>query len=212
VKAQIVVVAKEPVPGRVKTRLCPPCSPRLAARIADAALRDTLEAVTRAEAARRVLLLDGDYQAPPGWEVTAQQGDGLAQRLANGLVATAREGLATLLIGMDTPQVTPSLLSTVVDGLSSTDAVLGMAHDGGWWALALRDPREGAALAGVPMSRPDTGELNSKALLRQGLSVGLGPPLRDVDTIADVGEVAALCPGGRFAAMAVSVTAALEQA
>src|SRR5438046_8188371 len=104
-KVQIIVVAKEPVPGRVKTRLCPPYTAAQAARIAEAALADTIEAVSKADAVRRVLLLDGDYAPPAGWEVVFQRGNGLGQRLANGFADTAEPGVASVLIGMDTPQV-----------------------------------------------------------------------------------------------------------
>jgi uncharacterized protein len=194
VKVQIVVVAKQPLPGKVKTRLQPPCTPHQAARIAEAALNDTLKTASHTPAARRILLLDGDYPAPPGWGVTKQRGDGLAERLANGFAETAHPGWATLLIGMDTPQVTPALLSAVTIGLSDADAVLAPAEDGGWWALALRDPYRGKALALVPMSQPDTGALTKEALARQGLSVGLAPALRDFDTVGDLPAVAALCP------------------
>lgn len=204
-KIQIVVVAKEPLPGKVKTRLCPPCTPDQAARLAAAALADTLEAAGRARAHRLVLLLDGVYEPPPPWEVTAQHGDGLGARLANGLADTARDGVASLLIGMDTPQVTPGLLDTVAAGLSDVEAVLCPAHDGGWWALALRDPHRAAILERVPMSRPDTAELTYQALVRQGLSVALGPFLRDVDTIEDVAGVAAACPTTRFAATSAAL-------
>lgn len=195
-----MVIAKEPVRGRVKTRLCPPCTPLQAARIAQAALADTLDAATAMPAHRKVLLLDGDIAVPAGWDIVAQRGDGLAQRLANGLADTAIAGAASLLIGMDTPQVSADLLAQVVSGLSAADAVLGLAEDGGWWALALRDPSAGAVLAAVPMSQADTGELTLKAFAGQGLTVGLAPVLRDVDTAADLGAVAAVCPNGRFAA------------
>jgi glycosyltransferase A (GT-A) superfamily protein (DUF2064 family) len=157
VNLQIVVVAKEPLPGKVKTRLVPACTPDEAARIAAAALADTLDTAGRTPAARRILLLDGHYPAPSGWEVKVQRGDGLGARLANGLAETARDGWPTLLIGMDTPQVTPDLLCSVANGLFNADAVLAPAEDGGWWALALRDALQGSALATVPMSRPDTG-------------------------------------------------------
>lgn len=195
VNLQIIVVAKEPLPGKVKTRLQPTCTPHQAARIAEAALADTLTTADNTPATRRILLLEGDYPAPLGWEVTKQHGDGLAQRLANGLAETARPGLASLLIGMDTPQITPELLNTVASGLSDMDAVLAPAEDGGWWALALREPRYGEALATVPMSRSDTCDLTRKALAHQGLSVGLAPALRDFDTVGDLKAVARLCPG-----------------
>jgi glycosyltransferase A (GT-A) superfamily protein (DUF2064 family) len=100
---------------------------------------------------------------------------------------------------MDTPQLTPALLNTVAQGLSKVDSVLGPASDGGWWALALRDPAHGQALASVPMSRPDTGERTVQALRACGASVALAEPLRDVDTYEDLREVARECPRSRFA-------------
>lgn len=197
---QIVVVAKEPLPGKVKTRLQPFCSARQAARIAEAALADTLAVVDETPAERRILLLDGRFRPPSGWEVHPQHGDGLGARLANGFTETAHPGLATLLIGMDTPQITPALLLSVANGLSMADAMLGMAHDGGWWVLALRDPHRGKILSEVPMSQPDTGDLTRQALAQQGLCVNFGPVLRDVDTVDDLRAVSALCrPDSHFA-------------
>ena len=58
---QILVLAKAPLPGRVKTRLCPPCTAEQAARIAAAALADTLATVTASTAGHRVLVIDGDH-------------------------------------------------------------------------------------------------------------------------------------------------------
>jgi rSAM/selenodomain-associated transferase 1 len=200
VRTQLVVVAKEPLPGKVKTRLCPPCTPEQAAQIAAASLADTIDAVTAAAAQRRILLLDGHYSRPPGWQVVAQRGDGLGQRLAYGFADTATAGVSTIVVGMDTPQLTPELINTVAAALSTSDAALGLAEDGGWWVLGLRDPRHAAVLVEVPMSQPDTGERTLKALTELALSVALCPVLRDVDTITDLGRVAAQCPGGRFAA------------
>jgi glycosyltransferase A (GT-A) superfamily protein (DUF2064 family) len=204
---QIVVVAKEPVPGRVKTRLCPPCTDEQAARLAEAALADTIDAVCAADAARRILLLEGDYRPPPGWEVVPQRGDGLGQRLANGFADAAAEGVATVLIGMDTPQVTAAALEKVLFGLSKADSVLGPADDGGWWALALRDSGHARVLADVPMSQPDTGRLTAEALRGIGVSVAFADSMRDVDTFGDLRLVAGECPGSRFAA---AVNAALS--
>jgi glycosyltransferase A (GT-A) superfamily protein (DUF2064 family) len=202
VRTQIVVVSKAPVAGRVKTRLCPPCSPAQAARLAGAALADTIDAVNATPAARRVLLLDGDYPPPQGWDVVAQRGEGLGPRLASGFADTARAGTATLLLGMDTPQVTPALLAAVNSQLSNADGVLGKAADGGWWVLALREPGMAHVLSDVPMSRPDTGELTRQAFVERGLSIAEAKVLRDVDTFGDLREVAALCPHGHFAAAA----------
>ena len=81
---ELLVIAKEPVAGRVKTRLCPPFSPAEAAELAAASLADTLETLLALPARRRVLVLDGrpgDW-VPPGFEVVPQSGGGLDERLA----------------------------------------------------------------------------------------------------------------------------------
>jgi uncharacterized protein len=199
-RTQLLLMAKAPVPGRVKTRLCPPCTPEGAAGIAAAALADTVDVVTAAPAARRVLVLAGAYPTPPGWRRAAQRGDGLGERLAAAFADTAARGVASLLIGMDTPQVTVARLAEVAAGLDAADAVLAPAADGGWWALALRDPGHAGVLAGVPMSTATTGAETAAALYRLGLVVSIGPTLRDVDVAADARAVAALAPDGRFAA------------
>ncbi|MCX3061687.1 glycosyltransferase, partial [Streptomyces sp. GXMU-J5] len=80
----LLVLAKEPVAGRVKTRLTPPFTPREAAALAEAALRDTLDAALAAPVRRRVLVLAGEPGPwlPPGFDVVPQRGDGLDERIA----------------------------------------------------------------------------------------------------------------------------------
>jgi rSAM/selenodomain-associated transferase 1 len=197
---QLLVIAKAPVPGRVKTRLCPPCTPEQAAGIAAAALTDTITAACTFPATRHTLVIDGDYPPPAGWHTVSQHGDGLGTRLANGFADTTMAGVPSLLIGMDTPQLASELLTEVAGGLDTADAVLGPALDGGWWALALRDPGHAWVLASVPMSTSRTGVDTADALRRLGLRVAIGPVLTDVDTAADAVEIATACPGGAFAA------------
>ncbi|GHD39463.1 TIGR04282 family arsenosugar biosynthesis glycosyltransferase [Streptomyces galbus] len=194
--ATLLVIAKEPRPGRVKTRLTPPYSPQEAAALAEAALADTLRTVAATPAAHRVLVLDGSRGPwlPPGIDVVPQCGGGLDARLA---AAFAHRPGPALLIGMDTPQVTPELLGVDFTGC---DAWFGPAADGGFWALGLADPgRAEALLRGVPMSTPVTGAVQRERLRAAGLRVRDLPCLRDVDTAADAAEVAALAPTGRFA-------------
>ena len=206
-RGQVLVLAKAPVPGLVKTRLCPPCTPEQAARIASAALADTVDAATRTT--RLTIATTGPLAAagpiaPYGVSVVPQRGDGLAARIAAAF-ADAGPG-PTLQIGMDTPQAGPALLTAGLARLDqAVDAVLGLAEDGGWWALGLHDPAHARLLAGVPMSTPDTGRLTLAALHGAGLRIGLLPVLRDVDTWADAVAVAALVPGSRFAAAVAAV-------
>jgi uncharacterized protein len=214
---QIVVLAKAPVPGRVKTRLCPPCTPAQAATIAAAALADTLDTATASQAGRRVLALDGRYDPPPGWIVLPQRGGSLGARLAAAFADTHRPGTATLLVGMDSPQLTRHDLDDAFGRLlmpGGPGAVLGPAADGGWWALGLRDSRHASVLPGIATSTGDTGADTRAALRRRGLRVADLRTLSDVDTTADASAVAALCPAGaRFpAAVAEHVPAVMGPA
>jgi rSAM/selenodomain-associated transferase 1 len=203
-KPALIVVAKEPVAGRVKTRLCPPCTPEQAARLARAALEDTLAACDRAAGGgRRVLLLSGRPGAwlQPGWEVIPQRGEGLAERLA---AAFADVGGPAFLVGMDTPQLTPDVLAEGLAALDRADAAFGPATDGGYWAIGLREP-DPAVFAGVPMSRVFTGAIQRARLAALGLRTIDLPPLRDVDDIAAARAVALEAPGTRFAGVLAEI-------
>ncbi|MFG2071506.1 TIGR04282 family arsenosugar biosynthesis glycosyltransferase [Nonomuraea maritima] len=197
-----MVIAKEPVPGKVKTRLVPPLTPDEAAALAGAALEDTLRTVARVPDAGRVLVLDGAPGAwlPTGFTVLPQRGGGLDERLAAAFEDAHRVlPVPVVLIGMDTPQVAADLLADALSLLAGHDAVFGPASDGGFWLLGLRVP-DAALLLGVPMSKPTTGEIQLRRLREAGMSVALMPCLTDVDTMADAVEVAAMVPRSRYAA------------
>jgi glycosyltransferase A (GT-A) superfamily protein (DUF2064 family) len=205
----LLVVAKAPVPGFAKTRLCPPATPRQAAEIAAAALLDTLDAVAATPGAVPVVASTGDFtraaqsdqldRSLSAVRVVPQRGDSFGERLANAHADAAAvcPGLPVLQIGMDTPQVTAGFLAASARELLARDAVLGRAEDGGWWALGLRDPGKARVLAGVPMSQPETGALTHTALAGAGLTPGPLRRLSDVDTMSDAQRVARQC-GGRF--------------
>jgi rSAM/selenodomain-associated transferase 1 len=197
----LVVIAKSPQPGRSKTRLCPPCTPAQAAMLAEAALRDTLAALAAAPARRRVLALDGEPGPwlPRGFEVLEQRGDGLGERLGHALEEAGGLGMV---VGMDTPQLSPALLAHAARALRrpGTDAVLGPALDGGYWTIGLKDP-DPAVFEGVPMSSSRTCDAQRRRLAELGLRVAMLPWMRDVDTIDDAHAVAAACPGSAFAAV-----------
>jgi glycosyltransferase A (GT-A) superfamily protein (DUF2064 family) len=197
----VLVIAKEPVPGRVKTRLCPPLSHADAAALAEASLADTLEAVARCGTARRVLALEGrpGPWLPPGFTVVAQAGGSLDQRLA---AAWSHLDGPAVQIGMDTPQVTAELLDHCLGTLElpGVDAALGLALDGGWWAIGLQDRPPPEVFLGVPMSTPVTGKAQRSRLGDLGCQVVELPVLRDVDTIVDATIVATEYPATRFAA------------
>lgn len=207
----LAVIAKAPVAGRVKTRLCPPCTPAQAAALAEAALRDTLAAMAAAAGpgVARAIVLDG---VPGAWagdeQVVAQRGGGLDERLANAFADLG--GGPALIVGMDTPQLTGALLADALALLEDHDAVLGPAEDGGYWGIGLRraDPR---TLLGVPMSVDHTLTAQRARLADLGLRVADAPALVDVDTFADAAHVAALAPETAFARAFATVGGAARE-
>ncbi|GAA4838525.1 DUF2064 domain-containing protein [Luteimicrobium xylanilyticum] len=221
----LVVVAKECLPGLVKTRLCPPLAAVEAASVAAACLADTLAVLAEVPAGRRILYLGRSDGGRPGgaprpalpgeaagWEVLRQPGGPLDVRLG-GLLDRLDEPF--LLVGMDTPQVTAAHLAPALEALATPaggdrDAWLGPAADGGYWALGLggeapRAGRRGDLVRGVPMSRDDTGERQRERLERAGLRVRLLDELVDVDTVDDLRAVAGLAPGSRVARVAAGL-------
>jgi uncharacterized protein len=210
----LLVLAKAPIAGQVKTRLCPPADPTLAARIAAAALLDTLDAVRAVPGGRPVLALSGALaSAECAAEITdavrdipviTQRGTSLGERIvaAHADAAAHAPGSPVLQLGMDTPQVTADLLHRCHQMLTTpgTDALLGPTDDGGWWLLGLRDPHNACCVQTVPTSRADTGTRTARALREYGLRLDLAPALSDVDTAADAHRVAARASSTRFAA------------
>lgn len=201
----VLVLAKSPAPGQVKTRLCPPCSPEEAAEVATAALADTLDAVAACHADRKIVALDGapGPWLPPGFEVYPQRGTTFAQRLAH---AWADAGAPGIQIGMDTPQVSAARLDRLVAALAGpTDrAVLGRAVDGGWWVIGWGDPGldPASVFDGLPTSTPHAGAWQAQRLRTLGYHLYDAGEERDIDTAADLVAVAEAAPETRTAGVA----------
>ncbi len=213
----MLVLAKAPVAGQVKTRLGADVGLEVAAELAAAALLDTLS-VCEQVFEERHLALAGDLSGAIReaelrehlvmWRMHAQRGDGFAERLANAHADAAREGRPVVQIGMDTPHVSAAQLRAVADAVGvGNDAVLGLAEDGGWWVLAVTAPRLAAPLADVEMSTDHTGVDTLAALRGLGVTVHLAGPLADVDTISDAAAAAAAAPDTRFARLWSEVSA-----
>ena len=199
----VLVMAKSPVAGRVKTRLCPPCTPAEAAALAEAALSDTLQAVAACGATRRVLALDGEPGPwlPPGFRVVPQCEGSFDRRLTHAWAAAGGPGVQ---IGMDTPQVTADDLDHALGTLDAADSTLGFAADGGWWAIGLRRPHADA-FRDLPMSTARTGWAQLARLLSLGLDVTLLPDMVDLDTIDDLPAIVAAGPTTRTARLAADL-------
>ena len=175
----MLVIAKEPLPGRVKTRLTPPFSPRAGGRAGRRGDRRHLgrrarcaRGRARARPRRRPRALGA-----PGLAVVGQVGGGLDARLAAAFAAAHRPAV---LVGMDTPQLRPPSCRVPPDRF---DACIGLAADGGYWAIGFADPAEPPdVIPGVPMSRADTGARQCRRIRAAGLSLQILDELVDVDT------------------------------
>jgi rSAM/selenodomain-associated transferase 1 len=208
--AVVLVVAKAPVAGLAKTRLASSIGFREAADLAAAALLDTVDSARAVPDATVACALTGSLASAErsdelavalrGCVVFPQRGSAFGDRLANAHadVASRFPGLPVVQVGMDTPQVPTSLLTSALSRLREADAALGPATDGGWWALGLRRPADAHVLRDVPMSTSDTGAATMYALRSLGLRVELLPVLSDVDTMADAMAVATQAPSSRF--------------
>jgi glycosyltransferase A (GT-A) superfamily protein (DUF2064 family) len=209
----VAVVAKECLPGRVKTRLTPPLTSAEAAHLAQLSLSMTLETVRRLPARRRLLVMDGRPAARDAeeFDVVPQVPGSLDERLA--AIFDSVSG-PLLLVGMDTPQLSHEVLNPLfLDWASAAPrhgAWLGPAIDGGFWALAVREPR-GDLIRGVPMSTKTTGTVQHSRLSAAGLGPGLLSPLRDMDRFQDAVDIARCLSGTAFAT-AVEASAARLQA
>ena len=203
----LLILAKEPIPGRVKTRLSPPCTPDQAGDLARIALVTTLDAAVRTVATRPILVLDG---RPGPWlgdhvaiDIVPQSNGGLADRIG---AAFASQSGPAVLIGMDTPHVSTAALDDVITTLRApgVDAVLGPTDDGGWWVIGLKDPCL-PAFSGIPMSTSTTGAAQAARLRELGLRVATVATERDVDTFADARIVARRLPESEFARAVAAV-------
>jgi len=194
----LVLIAKETIPGRVKTRLAPSLTLEQAAELAAASISDTLAAVADLPATRRVLLFDGE-RIPAGaedYEVIPQVAGTLDVRLA--ALFDQIDG-PTVLIGMDTPQLSAEMLMPAFEPWGyGVDAFFGYAADGGFWTIGFQEP-SGHLIRGVGMSQHNTGQRQLERMTDAGLTVQMLPCLTDVDTIENAFEVAEQIPQSAFA-------------
>jgi glycosyltransferase A (GT-A) superfamily protein (DUF2064 family) len=189
-------MAKAPAPGFVKTRLCPPCTPGEAAAIAEASLRDTLDAAL--ESGHPVVLA---LEGPPGkWlprgiDVVPQSSGSFNRRLHDAWMSLESGGVQ---IGMDTPQASASMLRHAFDALTTCGSAFGPATDGGWWLLGASRPYR-AMFTRIAMSTAQTGERQLERMRSLGLQPLILPTLTDIDTWCTATRVAADIPGSRTA-------------
>ncbi|MEC4018000.1 TIGR04282 family arsenosugar biosynthesis glycosyltransferase [Streptomyces sp. H27-D2] len=189
----ILVMAKPPRPGTVKTRLHPLLGPQRCAELQAELIRHTME-LTVAHTPRTYLAYapgDGEdaisTAVPAGVRWLLQRGEDLGQRLAAAVTDAFTDGAGSLLvIGTDAPTLTDDHLSAAFTTLDTHDVALGPALDGGYYLIGLRVPHTSIFALDPDVWSTDRVLAATRALAHgEGLSVRLLPPLRDLDTPED---------------------------
>jgi uncharacterized protein len=204
--AALVIFAKAPIPGEVKTRLCPPLTPDEAATLHGSFVLDMLERTTLAVAKLQLPLHRYLACAPSselvffkimeerqGVRLLDQAGEDLGQRMHRTSVDVFAKGYKqVIIVGTDVPTLPMSVYQEALAILGRSDVALGPALDGGYYLIGLTQPAE-QLFTGVPWSTDQVLAVTQQQAKTLGLSVELTTAWRDVDTIADLQALMTEC-------------------
>jgi uncharacterized protein len=193
--ALLIIFAKEPRPGQVKTRLSPPLSPEAAAQLYHRFLQDILDEMARGPEMRLAVAFSPPTAqdffsrlASPGTDLFPQEGADLGERMARAFARSFAAGFGPVLLrGSDVPDLPAAVVSEANSVLATGQAqvVLGPATDGGYHLVGLTEPQP--ALFRGPAWSSSTVLTDTLRLARQlGLRVHLLPPWPDIDTYDDL--------------------------
>lgn len=202
----LVIFAKAPIPGQVKTRLCPPLTPEEAATLHGSFVLDILER-TKGAASKLKLPIDRYLACSPsathvffkimeerqGVKLIDQVGDDLGTRMNQTFKTLFARGYGqVLLIGTDVPTLPLDHFRQALASLENHDLVLGPAFDGGYYLIGLKRVVP-ELFADIPWSTDQVLRLTQKKAAEIGLKASLIQPWRDVDTLADLEAFIAGC-------------------
>ena len=180
---RIIIFAKAPVPGEVKTRLIPALGAKGAAALAERMLADTCHEAVAAAVGPVELCLSGVPRGLPAGVALTDQGEGdLGERLWR---AAARAGPPLLLIGTDCPGLDRRRLRMAAESLGGHDAVLHPAEDGGYALLGLNKLAP-SLFAGMAWSTNTVACDTIARVKALGWSLHVGDTLRDIDEPEDL--------------------------
>lgn len=192
----LIVVAKQPVPGHTKTRLCPPFTPESAAELYRCLLLDTLSLMQRLETADHAVAYTPSSARvyfegilPNGFRLILQEGANLGERLANGLGSHFDLGYQRVVImNSDGPTLPVSYLTEAFAGLDRADVSLGPSHDGGYYLIGMKQ-LHAELFQQITWSTEQVFSQTVAICRRLGLSVHLLPEWYDVDVEADLNRL-----------------------
>lgn len=189
----LIVVAKEPIPGLTKTRLCPPFTPAGAAEFYRCLLLDTLALMSRVEVADHAIAYTPteaqpyfERLAPNGFGLVPQRGADLGERLANALCYHFDLGFQrAVIMNSDGPTLPLACLEEAFSGLDRADITLGPGHDGGYYLIGMKRLHP-ELFQGIAWSTDRVIPQTLAASHRLGLRVHQLPEWYDVDIEADL--------------------------
>ena len=199
-RRRLILFAKAPRPGQVKTRLIGNLGVSASTKLYEQLLNRTIAKVERASLNERVILAAGESDACyfrhlKDWAIAIQQGKDIGQRMATAFRTWSENEVALTLIGADVADFEVADLEQTYRLLESGfDVVLGPSYDGGYWLIASR-------LAELPVFHGidwSTGRVFSQTRLRlqrSGLSYSCLPIRHDIDESQDLRFVTELAGG-----------------
>lgn len=196
-RVRIIIIAKEPRPGQVKTRLIPALGEAGAARLADRMLRHTLRQALDADLGPVELCVSPDPLADY-WQklaiadratFSAQTEGDLGQRMAEAAKRALNHGLPVILIGTDCPDLSASRLQYMANLLQHHDACLCPVADGGYALLGLRRFNAGL-FSNIPWSTEQVAEITRQRLAALSWRFAESHTLNDVDEPGDLQQLA----------------------
>lgn len=192
----LALFAKAPLPGQVKTRLCPPLRAEEAAALYEAMLEDIVEQHDGARDCERALWFWPEDARPwferfaaRGWRLHAQVGADLAARMAHLFRAHAAEGHVRIVLrGTDSPTLPAARIDEAFAALERAPLVLCPDRDGGYNLVGLRGACD--ALFALALSNESVLARTLARARELGLRADLLPGHHDVDTFADLSLLA----------------------
>ncbi len=210
-KGLVAILAKQPMPGRVKTRLAKDVGPERAAVLAEAFLLDTIDVAAQVPGADVLIAFDPPdakawfcAHAPSGCEVMPQPRGDLGDRIAAVFERGFALGAASCVaIGMDTPQLSPGRLAQALSACENGSVTIGPSVDGGYYLIGMDRPRP-TLFDGIDWSTDAVFDQTSRRIRRAGAPLVLLPEEHDVDDLAGLQalEAGRLPPRSRAALLA----------
>ena len=197
VEKLLVIVAKQPIPGRVKTRLFPKLSPEAAADLYRCFLQDRIKEVSSLNGVDRAIAYTPGAAketfaslALDGFELFAQRGKHLGERLNNIFLEKLSQGYeAVSIVDSDSPDLPKSLINESFELLLTrqADIVLGPCYDGGYYLVGIRKPHP-ELFRNIPWSTENVLSVTLEKARKMGLNVKLLSIWNDLDTFEDLVE------------------------